>query len=185
MSASAIITVSPQDDAGAVLLARIGRMRRVMRTFYSEVGEVMSASTQERWEREEAPSGEPWAPLSPATLEARNRRYGGKRTKRGKGGTTVETAGFARYRASQKILQVLGMRGGLRRSISYDAQADGLTIGTTRVYGAVHQFGLGPRSSVRSRRRFAGIPARPFIGISADDGGAIAQLVQRYIAEGE
>ncbi len=183
MSASAIITVSPQDDAGAVLLARIGRMRRVMRTFYGEVGEVLEASTQERWEQEEAPDGSPWAPLSPATLEARARRYGGKRTKRAKGGGQVETAGFARYQASQKILQVLGRRGGLRGSVSYDAQADGLTIGSNKVYAGVHQFGIGPRSSMRSKRRFAGIPARPFIGISSADGGAIAQLVQRYIAE--
>ena len=45
----------------------------------------------------------------------------------------------------------------LRGTLAYQVGADWVEVGSPLVYGATHQFGRGP------------IPARPYLGLSADD----------------
>lgn len=72
---------------------------------------------------------------------------------------------------ADRILVLDGYLAGLLR---YDASSEGLEFGTDRIYGATHQFG----------RPEAGIPARPFLGLSGADQAAVLDIVQDYLRPG-
>lgn len=55
--------------------------------------------------------------------------------------------------------------------LHYDATDEGLALGTGRVYGATHQFGDEER----------GIPARPFLGLSAEDETEVLDLLSGWL----
>lgn len=99
-------------------------------------------------------TGRPWHPLAPATVEAR-------------GGD------------AHPILQLSGH---LAASIQSEHGRDYAAAGTNVVYAAAHQFGLGERSSVRSRRRMPALPARPFLGLGPEDRRSILDIVQRHLS---
>jgi len=143
-------------------------------TLHAEIGEQLLLSTDERWVREVAPDGTPWAPLSPATIES-----GAKRQRRGR----LRPGDVAAYSVHKRILQELGTRGGLRGSIVYEAGNDDVRIGSNKVYARAHQRGLGERSNVASRRRFGALPARPFVGVSDDDELAIADVIRDWLGK--
>lgn len=124
-----------------------------LQPLYRSIGEFLLLRTDERFQAEKAPDGTPWAPLSPATLA---------------------------QKSTDKILQESGTRGGLRGSIAYDATDERLRVGTNKVYGRVHQRGIGRRSFVETRRSFAAIPARPYLGTSKRDRAIILEDVAAY-----
>lgn len=68
-------------------------------------------------------------------------------------------------------IQILRDTGRLMNSISYNATNKQVSILTNVIYAATHQFGLARRN----------IPARPFIGISASDREAIAEVLNGYL----
>lgn len=109
---------------------------------FEDVGAALLTSTQQRFEDEEDPEGEPWAELAEST---RNKPV----TKR-------------HLRGKEHILRD---RGHLYGSLTYLAKPSEVAIGSNRKYAAIHQLGgtedmpAGP----------AAIPARPFLGISGDD----------------
>jgi phage virion morphogenesis protein len=85
---------------------------------------------------------------------------------------------------------VLHRSGALARSIDYTVQGMQAIVGSGLIYAAIHQFGgtIVPKSADRlafrigNRQVFARkvtMPARPYIGISADDR---AELVQAAVA---
>lgn len=57
----------------------------------------------------------------------------------------------------------------LRGTLRYQADDAGVAFGTDRPYGARQQFGGG------------GIPARPWLGLSADDENEIVAMTQDYL----
>jgi phage virion morphogenesis protein len=59
----------------------------------------------------------------------------------------------------------------LAGTLHYQATAESLMFGTDRVYGATHQFG----------RPEAGIPARPFLGLSSDDESEVMRLIEDHL----
>ena len=83
--------------------------------FFRDVGETLLNATRDRFRRQTAPDGSPWAALSPA-YAARKKR---NRTK------------------------ILTLYGHLRGTLVKQADQDSLRIGTPLVYGATHQFGRG------------------------------------------
>jgi len=58
----------------------------------------------------------------------------------------------------------------LRGLLAYNPHADELEFGSNRVYAATHQFGDESR----------GIPARPFLGVSDEDGDEIIQILRDW-----
>lgn len=68
--------------------------------------------------------------------------------------------------------------GGLMDSIDWVADDDSVQIGSNLVYAAIHQFGgeddmpAGP----------AGIPARPYLGLSDDDAEEVLDELNDYLA---
>lgn len=110
-----------------------GRLDRPQ-PFYSAIGNLLVASVGENFLGEHAPDGTPWAPLKPSTIRNRKRR--------GRSG-----------------LAILRERGILKGSVSYDVTTNGVQIGATAPYAAIHQFGGTIQKAARTgqifRRQFA------------------------------
>ncbi len=139
-------------------LEGLGKSRALM----AQIGETLVQSTRERFHQSRDPEGRRWQPLNPA---------------------------YAAGKRGRKILVEAGMRGGLMGSIAYRAEDDRVTVGTNKVYAAPHQFGavIRPKNAARlvfplgGRAVFARqvtIPARPFLGISADDRREIGRVFE-------
>ena len=107
--------------------------------------------------------------------------------------------------------ETLILSGRLYRSITANASATGVEIGTNVVYAAIHQFGgtvnqgarhqtLHFRTDKAGRQRFSTakksnrskdvavhahtitMPARPFIGLDDDDDAAILKIAENWLA---
>jgi phage virion morphogenesis protein len=138
------------------------------------IGFLLEESTRQRFTDQVDPEGRPWAPLSPA------------------------------YRASKPKNQdlILVLNGYLVGSFRHQAGKDEVRVGTDVAYAAVHQFGASiPPHVIRARGagalfwpgaahpvkqvNFPGaeIPARPFLGVSADDERGILDLANEYLAQ--
>ena len=117
------------------------------------IGTGLVESTHTRFETETDPDGVAWAPLNPD---------------------------YAAIKKGAGILRESAMRGGLQGSITRRATRDTVEVGTNKIYAGVHQNGatIVPVNAPHLRFRMASglvqadsvtIPARPFVGISADD----------------
>jgi phage virion morphogenesis protein len=124
-------TIEIDDKEARELLGRLARFGsdRLLE-FYRDVGPDMVRRTRERAEREEAPDGSAWAPLSPAYAAYK-----------------------ARKRPGVPILKFdFHMLGDM---FSYQARPDELLWGTNAVWGATHQF--GDRERGIPKREFLGL----------------------------
>jgi phage virion morphogenesis protein len=95
----------------------------------------------------------------------------------------------ARAAGSQTLVQ----KARLLRSISHNSDNNGTSWGTNVIYAPTHQFGavIKPKAGGALRFRMPGggfvivkkvtIPARPFIGVNADDGREIQALVMEAV----
>lgn len=63
--------------------------------------------------------------------------------------------------------------GDLGDSIQFAVTGDAVEVGTNLIYGAIHQFG-GDEVGMP-------IPARPYLGLSADDGAELVDIVNDWI----
>ena len=128
----------------AAALEGLARRAANLRPALADIGEYLMLAHEERFDAQESPEGEPWAPLS--------ERY--------------------RARKPRNRDKILVLDDVLASTLRYQAEADSLLFGTDRVYGATHQFG----------REEAGIPARPFLGLSSRDEDEAARLILRKCA---
>jgi phage virion morphogenesis protein len=135
-----------------------------MRPAMMEIGESLADSTAERFQTGIAPDGSIWPALSEATIFSR--------IKKGNSGT--------------KPLVDTGMladptRGGPRWQIINGGA--GVVVGVNRSFGgedaSVHQFG----TSRAGRNRNVTIPARPFLGLSAEDEESVLGIIQRSLGD--
>jgi phage virion morphogenesis protein len=150
------------------------------------LGEYLQGSTQKRFKTQTAPDGTQWAPLQ--KRYARRKRYNKDK--------------------------VLTLRGYLRSYIHYQVTGgDSVEVGSNQKYAAIHQFGgeidMPERQatvryrSVAGKVLFAGkkhkrateravtvpvhfvkIPARPFLGLSAEDDREISRIIRDWLASG-
>lgn len=113
-----------------------------------EVGAVAEDGARARLlDDKRAPDGAPWAPWSPA---------------------------YARRRGGRGSL--LRRDGHLADSITREVDRDGVSIGSNRVYAAIHQFG-GPVGKSGAGE----MPARPYLGISDDERDDIGEIVSAWL----
>lgn len=144
-----------------------------MRPAYASIGELLMESTKRRFETGTAPEGARWAPLAPATVLGRLAEIGGAYTRKtGK-------------LSAKGMRAVTGMRplvatGSLQDTITWQPIPGGVAVGTNRFVeewpdgsAAVHQFGS----------KDGHIPARPFLGLSADDRGEVLDILQRFLEQ--
>ena len=126
-----------------------------------EIGAAMVTVTLLRFERGEDPDGNAWLP------SLRVQHQGG---------------------------QTLVDRAILRDSITHVFDAQSVAWGTNVIYAAIHQFGgtikakddgfltfVVPGVGFRRKKQVT-IPARPYLGINADDQGEITDILRDHIA---
>lgn len=142
----------------AELLRRTGDLTPLM----EQIGAYGEESTVNRFETQTGPDGERWAP------SARVKANGGQ--------TLVDS-------------------GRLRQSVTWRARSAEAEWGTNLIYASTHQEGATIRAKGGGRLGFAipgigfrspqevVIPARPFLGIDADDEAEIDAIVHDYLAE--
>ena len=68
--------------------------------------------------------------------------------------------------------------GGLAASISKTVTGKDVTVGTNKVYGAIHQFG-----GMAGRGRSVAIPARPFLVVQDEDVEDMVDVLDKYISK--
>ena len=176
MSGAFTVIAKLDDREIMAALNRLSAKAKRLAPAFKNIGEELLRSTRERFALQEDPDGHKWQPLKDST-KANKAAHG--------------------Y-GSQNILT---MRGHLRDSIRYQADEQGVRIGTNRIYGAIHQFGgttraheikpankkalawPGARYPVRSVKHPGSvIPARPFLGISERDKTRILEIVADHLA---
>ncbi|MEH6740921.1 MAG: phage virion morphogenesis protein [Sulfitobacter sp.] len=124
-----------------------------LKPFYSNVGEHLLNSVEDRFDTETSPEGVAWAALSPVTIAQRAKSK------------------------DSGALTILRSSGILAGSFNYDANSDQVQIGTPSVYGAIHHFG-GQAGPTTNRVE---IPARPILGLSSDDETAIREIAEDFL----
>ncbi|WP_064116761.1 phage virion morphogenesis protein [Pseudomonas fluorescens] len=148
----------------------------------NDIAEYLHQSTDDRFSRQVAPDGTPWAPLAPSTLA---RKKGGR---------------------------ILRDKGTLQDTMRHSVSNNELAFGTDRIYGAIHQFGgkiehaarsqqvyfrqgkhgsVGNRFVQKRKSNFAqwvtrgahstDIAARPYLGLSSEDVGEIVWIIKDYL----
>lgn len=150
-----------------------GRMSD-LRPAFEELGEYLVETTKQRFATQTAPDGSRWAPNSQVTIENYLRRASGSFDKRTGKRVGVKKGFFGRdgRLATKGAAAVQGKRvlhgesGALATQISYRATNSGLEVGSTMPYGAMQQFG---GRKAQWPHLWGDIPARPFLGFSADD----------------
>lgn len=118
-----------------------------MTPLMDEIGAMLVASTQDRFEKGVDPDGNAWAP-SIRVLEA------------------------------QGNAQTLVDSGRLMTSVTHIPGNDEVEVGSNVVYAAIHQAG-----GQAGRGLAVTIPARPYLGISAEDEHEIGNLIDDYLME--
>ncbi|MBN2628940.1 MAG: phage virion morphogenesis protein [Rhodobacteraceae bacterium] len=141
------INTSFAEAALLALEAALTDMTPVM----NDLGELLTTSTKDRFPKGIAPSGAKWAPKSQTTLN----RYGARKSNR------------------VDVRPLFGPSGLLSQLIFHEADASQVSWGSNLIYSAVMQFGAAKGAfgtmSNGSPIPWGNIPARPFIGVSADD----------------
>lgn len=120
----------------------------------TDLGEYLTETTKQRFPAGVAPDGTPWQPNAPATLAAYLRNGGGSGAKR----------------------PLIGETSRLSREIYHQPDQTSVEIGSGLVQSAIHQFGGQAGKGLRTT-----IPARPFLGLSADDQEAIIGMASDYL----
>jgi len=105
------LSIAADDKEVRSLFARIERRGANPRPAFKSIGEYMLRRTEKRFHDEKDPEGNPWTPLSAATLK------------------------------KKKHPKILTESGNLRGRIVYEVGSSSVALGTNVIYGAIHQLG--------------------------------------------
>lgn len=158
-------------DPVVAALQRLEAAGRTLRPALTEIGEALLDSTRARFAAARGPDGSPWAPNSAVTIArylgstASWRRKDGRLSVRGERALATKRPLTGRSRA-------------LSTTLRYQVAGNRLELGSGLVYAAMHQFG---GSKARFPHLWGSIPARPYLGLSADDRSTILRIVARHL----
>jgi phage virion morphogenesis protein len=168
MAAASISFDLKEIDAVKKLLAHAALDSAARGRLLQSIGVETEAQTQERFDTQKSPDGNSWKALAQKTLV---------------------------YYASKGLAarSILVGEGTLRDSITGEVQGGSwaVLVGATMEYAAVHQFGaeIKPKSAKAlfvpgyGTLQKVNIPARPYLGVSAEDTKAIESAVAKFLAE--
>lgn len=153
--AGAMLDVTLDASQIGSALEELARRLGDLTTPFNDIGEYLHQSTDERFQRKVAPDGSPWAPLSAVTL------------------------------AKKKGTGILREKGTLQDTLRKQVTSTELAFGTDRPYGAVHQFGQKKGASGKTGKGssipWGDIPARKYLGLSADDEIEVLFIIHEYL----
>ena len=141
-------------------LARMAALGGNPRKIWDAIGQYGESSTRTRFKKQAGPDGQRWKPSR---------------------------------RAAQVGGQTLVLKAHLLRSISHRADNSGTSWGTNVIYAGIQQFGgtIKAKGGGALRFRLPGggfvtvkkvtLPARPFVGVNADDGREMLALTNDAI----
>jgi phage virion morphogenesis protein len=155
--AGAFIGLDVFDRPVLEALQKLARSGSDLRPAFEHIGEHLKVSHMDRWAKAESPDGQKWAPLSATTIALKKKN-------------------------ADKILV---LNGHLRDTLRYQSSSHSLEFGTNRIYGAVQQFGAkaGAFGAYRGRAiPWGDIPARPYLGVSAEDETEILAILADHLA---
>lgn len=183
MAGAMLDVVLDQSLVGKVLEELVERLDDLS-TPLNDIAEYLHQSTDDRFSKQIAPDGSPWAPLAPSTLA---RKKGGR---------------------------ILREKGTLQDTLRHSVSNNELAFGTDRPYGAIHQFGgkiehvarsqqiyfrqgkdgsVGNRFVKKRKSNFAqwitrgahstDTPERPYLGLSIDDGEEVTLIIRNYLLD--
>ncbi|MFZ4702849.1 MAG: phage virion morphogenesis protein [Candidatus Methylumidiphilus sp.] len=118
-----------------------------------EIGEDLTEATKKRFESSKSPDGDTWAANKPSTL--------------------------AHKPGTRPLVGETGGQAALSTSIDYQVNGDTLEVGSGLEYAAMQQFG---GTKAQFPNLWGDIPARPYLGLSAEDAQAIGQTVADYLS---
>jgi phage virion morphogenesis protein len=153
------IVVKLDDAAARQALARIVASGEDLSPLWRRLSADLERSTVRRFEREVAPDGVPWLP-SKAAQGLAPRASGGIRP-----GLTLNDSGALKL--------------GILAQWTHDSLSVGVEAGGgPGIYAAIHQFGGTPDMHPLP----ASLPARPYLGLSADDRALIEAETVDWLA---
>jgi len=181
------IRIDMKDDAVKAALSDLFRKVSDLAPIMKIIGEYMVRSTEDRFNRQgPAPDGSPWAPLASSTL------------KRKKHPKILTESGALRGDIHFELLGKNGVAIGTTERIPYAAihQLGGVIDHKARtgILAFRNRGGFLSRKAAGRRKtavriavahygeRQTRIPARPFLGVSADDSANIVGIVNQYLA---
>lgn len=156
------VRIRVEADTISPALARLRALAGDLTPVLDEIGDQLVDNVLERFRRGVGPDGQAW-PVS--------------------------------QRAEEEGGQTLVDTGRLRESIVHEAGPSSVTVGTNVLYARIHQLGgtIRPKTADRLRFRLADggfvevdsvtLPARPYLGIGAEDRTEIETIALRRIAE--
>lgn len=159
------------------MLDRLGKLGTNTKPLLQEIGEGLAETTKQRFDTSRAPDGSAWAPNTQTTLQ----RFLGQYRSSFSAKTGSLTKKGATRAAGKKPL--VGETGALRTTINYQVGAGFVDIGSPMIYARVQQFGAAARSFSGGRAPWGDIPARPFLGISAEDSTWLQERLGEALAE--
>ncbi|OOF65135.1 phage virion morphogenesis protein [Rodentibacter sp. Ppn85] len=137
-------------------VARLSRPKLM----FAEMGEELLAIHFARFTAQQAPDGTPWTPLKDWYRESKKKN-------------------------ADKILTLDGHLSGTLR---YQASDTGVVFGSDRPYAAIHQFGGTVTAKNAKALNVQGrpvksvtIPARPWLGLSADDEQRLLEIARKHL----
>jgi phage gpG-like protein len=180
------ISFSIADETVLTTLARIAESFAPagMRPVMAAIGEVLAESTRCRFNTATGPDGRPWPALKPGTVLARYRKMMGdlgvshfkKDGSLSKRGTKAESQIGAA--SARPLIDTAELSRGIRYQVTEGGAS--VEIGSHRTFdegkgvGAeVHQFGT----------KDGRIPARPFLGLSAQDKTTVLDILTHFLQE--
>jgi phage virion morphogenesis protein len=162
--AGASFTFAIDDRQVRSALTRLGQLGERPERLMRILGTGLVTSTKRRFDTNIGPDGASWQALSPAYAEIR--RPG----------------------------PILVQSGDLRDFIHYEAAGRTVRVGSSMIYAGVHQFGatIKPKTAQALVFRYGAgggivrlksvrIPARPFLGISAEDAERIVEDTLKFV----
>ncbi len=185
--AGARIEVTKDTASPAIREAITGLDHDGVSLMLSDIGEYLVRATRARARHQVSPDGTPWAALSPRYAKFKNKKRPGRTILR-----------FDNHMIGDQF--------------TYQVDGDELAVGTNAKYGAIHQFGgeinIAARSqqalfslnrktgqsrfAKRGRANFAQrvtlprysitMPARPWLGLSADDETEITAIARDHLS---
>ena len=127
---------------------------------FAEMGDELLAIHFARFVAQKAPDGTPWAPLQD----------------------------WYRDTKKKNADKILTLDGHLRGTLRYQASDTGVVFGSDRPYAAIHQFGgtitakNAKALNVQGRPvKSVTIPARPWLGLSADDEQRLIEIARKHL----
>jgi phage gpG-like protein len=188
-----MITVKINTGSFQADLDRLASRLQNLKPALEDMGEVLLASTKQRFADSKAPDGTPWAPNSPVTMDQHLRRKGGDTVPRPgeqRNNPYYKKDGSLSKRGERQIAgkrPLIGESKRLGNEIAVQADMRRLVLGSSLIYAAVQQFGAQAGAFGRTKRGapipWGNIPARPFLGLSTKDQANIVDIVAEYLEQ--